>query len=352
METHTCRSRGAQGTLTHPTVSPTSFRPTTSTDTVQSMQHRMMRAVTVTVAGTCFALLCLQGALCQQSADGDADSACVANAQTLTAGFAAADPSQYTAAGCDAAGAEKYAICDVRGSAGSCASVPTCSSNLTLSIGCTPSNAETGCCQQYVKKECPSCEPTVDWCTDNCGDFTLFKSFSDYPPGIVDSYCTDVANVILNTIDRDTPGDVSMLGCDVATAHTHLLCGIEGSAGSCSSKPECTGVPIVSTSTCSASNSAPTCCSVALGKQCRVCEPAPVTCTQVCNLILPAPSLAHDDSDSAGPGPTAIESSPLAANSTSEDEEVWICCVRTITLIALLHSSEYISKVPVLAGTM
>ena len=307
------------------------------------MQHRMMRVVTVIVAGTCVAMLCLQGALCKQSADGarHADRVCAANARSLKEGYAAADPGHYSATDCDAAGAEKYAVCGVLGIAGSCASVPACPSNLTVSIGCTPSNADTGCCQQHLKKECPSCKPTVEWCTDNCGDFTLFSSFSNYPPGVVDGYCTDLANMILNTIDRNTPGDVNTLGCDVAKADTHQVCGIEGSAGSCRSKPECTGVQIISTGTCSASNSAPTCCSIALGKQCSVCEPAPVACTQVCNLILPAPSLAHDDSDGTGRRPTETESSALAASSsTSEDEEVWICCVRTTTLIALLHSSE------------
>ena len=301
-----------------------------STDMTQSTQHLMVRAVTVTVAGTCIAMLCMQGALGLQGADGDADRVCAANAQTLKVGYAAADPGQFSpgATDCDAAGAEKYAVCGVRGIAGSCASVPACPSNLTLSIGCIPSNADTGCCQQFLSKECPSCEPTVDYCTDNCGNFTMFGSFSSYPPEVVEGYCTNAANVILSIIDRDTQGAVSTLGCDVATARNHEYCGIEGSAGSCSSKSECTGVGIISTSTCFASNSAPTCCSVALGKKCSVCEPAPVTCTQVCNLILPAPSLAHDDSDGAGPGPAAMEGSPLAASSSTsegEDSEVRTC---------------------------
>ena len=303
------------------------------------MRHRMIRAVTVTVSGTCLALLFLQGALCQQSADGDAINVCAANAQLLKAGAAAADPGQFTAAGCDVAGAEKYAICDVRGSAGSCASVPACLSNLTASIGCTASNADTGCCEQYFKKECASCKPTLEWCTDTCGDFTLLRPFSNYPPEVVDGYCTDVANVIQNRIDRDTPGDVSMLGCDGATAHTHAFCGIESSAGLCSNKPECTGVKVVSTSTCFASNSAPACCSKVLGKDCLICEPAPVRCEQLCNLILPAPPLAHANSDGAGAGPAAMEGSPLAArSSSSEDEEVWICRVCMIIKSAMLHN--------------
>ena len=301
-----------------------------------SMTHRRMSTVTVTVvAGTCCAMLCLPGAQCQQGVDGAADSVCVANAQMLKEAAAVADPGQFTAAGCDVAGAEKYPICDVRGSAGSCASIPACLSNLTSSFGCTAANADTGCCEQYFKKECPSCKPTVDWCTDTCGDITLLKPFSNYPPEIVDGYCSDVAKLILNVVSRDFPEDVSMLGCDVATAHTHAYCGIEGSAGSCSNKPECTDVRVVSTSTCFASNSEPACCSVTLGKECSICEPAPARCEQVCNLIL------HENSDGAGPGPAVNgASSPAASSSNSGDEEVCICRVGMITKTALLYNTE------------
>ena len=307
----------------HPATSTTICRPTRSTNMEHSVQHRMTNVVTVSVAGTCFAILCLQGALGQQGAHGEAYSDCVTDAQLMKEGNAAADPGQFSTAGCDAAGAEKYAICDVRGSAGSCAGVPACLANLTINIGCTASNADTGCCQQYVRKECPECKPTVDWCMDTCGDFKLFKPFSNYPPEVVDNYCTDITNVFLTMLDRDNPGDLPALGCDVATAHTHAFCGMEGSAGSCSNKPECEGVRVVSTSSCLASNSEPTCCSVSLAKECSLCEPTPARCEQVCNLIFPAPSLTHENSDGAGPGPAVNGASPLAASSSrSKDEEV------------------------------
>ena len=251
----------------------------------------------------CTALLCLR----IQVARADVGGVCAAEAQAAVSGYVATDPKQFSSEGCDAVGAERYVLCDVRASEGSCASAPACASNVTISVGCHPRNANTGCCHQHLRKACPTCVPSADWCVDYCTPFSGSSPISSYPPEVHDGFCADIATLTFNSMTRERPEEVSMQGCSVPTAHAHAFCGVEGASGLCSSRPECTGLNTTSLSTCNTSGAIPTCCSVILGKQCIVCETEPVACMQSCNVDVWAEPTAFISEGSPQPAKDDIQ---------------------------------------------
>lgn len=237
----------------------------------------------VTVSSAFVALLWLCSARADD-AGADAAATCAAEARTLIEGYAATDPQQYSTSGCNATDAASYALCDVAASVGSCASAPACSPNFTVNIGCTPANADTGCCHKHMKKPCPTCDAVADYCVDSCGEFTFLSQVSTYPPDVRSSYCADVGNVILHSIARDDPNSVGWQGCSAVTAHERDYCGVQGVVGGCSDVPGCATAERTTVTPCSASSASPTCCSTILHRGCAVCETGVTRCVQTCNF--------------------------------------------------------------------
>ena len=245
------------------------------------------------------ALLCLS----YQRTRADAAAVCSAEARALMGSYVTSDPEQFSSAGCDAVGAERYVLCDVRASVGRCADAPTCMPNNTVNVGCDPPSSPGTCCIQHLRKRCPTCEPYADWCTGYCAPYSVSTPISSYPQDVHDGFCAETDAYIFNAMIRERPDETNKLGCSDPSAHAYPFCGVDGFSGLCSSMPECNGLDTTSEGTCDTSGAIPTCCTLILSKPCLVCEKEPVACMQTCKVdvttaaIEGSPQAPEDDQE-------------------------------------------------------
>lgn len=220
-----------------------------------------------------------------------AQEICSTRADEILPTSALAFPHLFTVASCDHA--DTLVTCELLGAFGACSDITLCDDVDIINTNCTAHSTAHSCCTIYLAPLCQGCEPSVEFCRQQCLETPPFPTSQPAAPGMppietsAAFACASSAAAILEGLALMNSESFAA-GCDDSDPLSR--CDIQTSVGSCASNPVCPADQI-DPGRCTSATGPPSCCAVMRARPCRGCDPVPVQCHDICT----------SDVDSSGP---------------------------------------------------
>lgn len=192
-----------------------------------------------------------------------------------------------------------------------------------------------------------TCAPVFRWAL-----LVACMALLPLPPAIaeLEEICSDIAEAFLEELAAEGPG-ISSAGCSASGADDFVVCGAEGSVGTCSDVFGCSTLSTIMLDACSEPGAVEACCVAFSGKPCSTCTETTQSCLQACVTPGDDYSPPLSASDDYSPPLTASEPPDTTPPSSSDLTDSECADFGEEVLEALAEELDYFTTSCSSAGT-